>query len=107
MGGRALKGKSRAHNPNLVSFRLVALRWVARSERPSWGFLESWCRQSQSLLFCSFGVEPSPTAEIVSGCILAAPLFLETVPQKGQYRGFRGYSPNRSIKGVEEGPLAE
>ena len=50
------------------------------------------------LLFCSFGVEPSPTAEIVSGRILAAPLFLEIVPQKGQYRGFRGYSPNRSIK---------
>jgi len=28
-------------------------------------------------LFCSCGVEPDPTAEIVSGCILAAPLLLE------------------------------
>ena len=32
---------------------------------------------SQDPLFCSCGVEPDPTAEIVSGCILAAPLLLE------------------------------
>ena len=57
-------------------------------------------------LFCSFGVEPSPTAEIVSGRILAAPLFLEIVHQKGQYRGFRGYSPNRSIKVWRRGLLS-
>ena len=53
-----------------------------------------------------FGVEPSPTAEIVSGRILAAPLFLEIVHQKGQYRGFRGYSPNRSIKVWRRGLLS-
>ena len=51
-------------------------------------------------------VEPSPTAEIVSGRILAAPLFLEIVRQKGQYRGFRGYSPNRSIKVWRRGLLS-
>ena len=60
----------------------------------------------QAYLFCSFGVEPSPTAEIVSGRILAAPLFLEIVPQKGQYRGFRGYSPNRSIQVWRSGLLS-
>ena len=77
-----------------------------------------WLRQARRLggldergvnllyLFCSFGVEPSPTAEIVSGRILAAPLFLEIVPQKGQYRGFRGYSPNRSIKVWRRGLLS-
>ena len=58
------------------------------------------------LSFAPFGVEPSPTAEIVSGRILAAPLFLEIVPQKGQYRGFRGYSPNRSIKVWRRGLLS-
>ena len=63
-------------------------------------------RSRRWYLFCSFGVEPSPTAEIVSGRILAAPLFLEIVHQKGQYRGFRGYSPNRSIKVWRRGLLS-
>ena len=63
-------------------------------------------RYACAQLFCSFGVEPSPTAEIVSGRILAAPLFLEIVHQKGQYRGFRGYSPNRSIKVWRRGLLS-
>ena len=57
-------------------------------------------------LLLDLGVEPSPTAEIVSGRILAAPLFLEIVHQKGQYRGFRGYSPNRSIKVWRRGLLS-
>ena len=63
-------------------------------------------QRAYTCLFCSFGVEPSPTAEIVSGRILAAPLFLEIVHQKGQYRGFRGYSPNRSIKVWRRGLLS-
>ena len=73
--------------------------------------VQTWAKDTDlgerwGVLFCSFGVEPSPTAEIVSGRILAAPLFLEIVRQKGQYRGFRGYSPNRSIKVWRRGLLS-